>query len=510
MPKRVYKTTSKKEVSIDEDGLEDWGLPFNAPVHTNQGEGTIAGLAANQLYVQLKGVNGVTPFPLDAIGSTVTASAPEQLEKIKTHPLKEVYYKDNIISIVVQAEQGPCPIFAVANCLALQRKIHLVADYGNSIKQRTLNETLSQYFRSSSNRLYSSSLSSVEVCSPSTSGRVASVSKVAPTKAKRKTLGSTLTDKAADCELHRLFCEDPSSPNSIEKTIDRLYDGMDLDVIFSGVEEFVMDRSVYLFALFQLRIYHGWVIGDQMKPYLDLKNMSYNELTTSLAVSSPTSNEAKGSQDGDASSSVVCFTDTMREVAIEFYMGTQALQMTCDGYEALCDAVQEDEISVLFWHNHFFTITRLQGKLVVLLTPESFTNRPTFVFATISYPTFVLDQFLDGIGNPVDECVSFVAASKGEFTDTQILEAQQSLAVQYGTPVPPQMVLDYLVSHESTPTAQLVASPPGQSVSSRDAAVSQVVSVIPSLNHEDAARLLKESNYNVEVTIDKFFCSGPR
>lgn len=511
MKLKTYTTNGGKKLQLDENGLDEWGLPFMTPVKTPLGSGKVAGSYGMEMYVILDAdakTQNVMTFSLEDIGTSVVSMACTP-PKVKAHPLKTISFRGKLIQIIMQKERGPCPIFAVANALALLGKIELTCDYGSSIKEVTLNNLLSQYFRSHVDAIQMTeevSTAAVAKVPVNSSGTLAGPSKQkskdeegeakveetaegfgAP---KKHTLLRTLSDKKAYNELLKKFTETDSSPNSIEQFIDRLYDGLDIDVIFSGPEEFMMDTGIAFFSLFQLRIFHAWVIGKYMAPFLSLRDYSYNELTTML-VTSPLNKNTNNT------------CDTARQLGSSFYETTSAVQMTTDGFYDLVGALKEKEVGVLFWQNHFFTVTKMNDRLLVLLTDDSFRLRPAYVFATISCADFTLSEFSDSHGRPVDEFIAYISSnSPDDFTDEQITQAKETLRRQQNDRVTPQQVLEYLLTYPGKP--KWIAEPQRSVGRTSEAdAVRQYCDIFPEVSAEQAKAILRECGMDVKRAVEK-------
>eukprot|EP00796_Vickermania_ingenoplastis_P006049 gene6050-4350_t len=467
-------------------GLDDWGLPYETAVITSQGPGKIVGAneELGELYVLLENEKEVK-FRLEDIGELVSAAGPAK--PVKSHPLKMIHYEGRSINIVMQSKRGPCPIFAVANALALQGRVKLTPDYGTQIKEETLNEILSSFFRSTSG------LAGAKETWPARD-TASPIEPETPIGAPRvHTLCHTLEDKSQFEKHVREWSEDPRSRNSMEARIAKLYSGMDLDVIFSGPEAFALDRQVIFFALFGLKIFHMWVIGSGMEPFHILKNLSYNQLTAMLTLS-PTRRSDNDNLDNEFTKPEVL------ELARSFFDLTTSTQMTCDGYEELFTTLRQKEIAVLFWKDHFFTITKLQKRVVALLTDDSFTRRPSFVFASLSCDTYTLADFLDSNGELIDPFTAHVMAAAGdEFTDAQVAKAKLDLENIRGEIVTPDEVLRYLEEQKALPPT---------TPETRNNSLSKFLSLFPDAPVTDAERVLAECNWRVETAIDKYLSTS--
>lgn len=517
---RRYRTKDGKDVDVDINGLDEWGLPFESRVKTKFGPGMVVGCRKNNVFVLLDtdtAAQQVCCFFLEDIGSDVVSDQPDP-PKIKAHPLKLITYKGRTLHIVMQKERGPCPIFAVVNALALQGQIELIPDYGASIKEVTLNLLLSQYFRTHVDvvgALPPQDKKGLQIEVPNSEDGGA----VPGGQPKQNTLLNTLKNRERFREYQEKYASPSSSADAIESVIARLYDGLDLDVIFSDVEEFLMERDVIFFPLFGLRIFHGWVIGEQMRAFQSLQFYSYNELTTML-VTSPVSDSGEQENEERGSTTSAPTTSASEEVRVtradhalgeSFFVLTSSVQMTEDGYNRLGECIDNEEIGVLFWQNHFFTVTKLQGRLVVLLTDDSFSRRSSFVFATIAFPEFTLNEFLDHNGNPIDPFISYIAAhAVDEYSDDDVRRAQRHLGANEMEKVTPQLVLEHLMLEKKQRAVyngrRSEPTPPPSKISMEEA-LKRFLDVFPEADPAAASALLKDCKLEVEMAIEKHLSS---
>lgn len=461
MPLQQYTTTKHKKVLAEPNGLHHVDLPFASRVETSKGGGKIMGSNGDkqEFYVLLDQdakEELVTVFSYDAIGTEVFS---KQLtsKPISLHPLRSVYYNGHSVKIVMQREHGPCPIFAVANALALEQRITIRGDYGeDNIEEETLNDILSVYFRELTAKTLGSSKLSYKAPLSCEESRNFS-DKIAQEPASEmsvnftsRTLSDFLKDRASFEEMLKKLLSESSSSDSIDHLLRRLYKGLDVDVVFSDSTSFRMDQNVIFFALFGLKVFHGWVIGPMLSTnFSPLTSSSYNELTELLAGAVPSKFKWKEENAKEEKSSRAMDIETMQTLAQQFYTETKGHQMTSDGFSNLLRVIPENEFTVLFFQNHFHTITRREDRLLTLLTHESYADRPTCVFARISPGSFSLDEFFDGNGYSLDSFISFVnAAADQEYTNEEILRAKEKLEEQRSSGcVYPDEVLVFLKSN---------------------------------------------------------------
>lgn len=673
---RLCRLTNGTDVKVDEDGAAVYGLPCGKAVTTRKGPGTIVGGNEKEIYVLLTADllrDRFTAFPVEEVGDGVV------LENCTLacawHPLKTINFRGYTTKIIMQSKEGPCPIFAVANALALQGKLQFESDdESDSIRESTLNAKLCEYYRSmmkdcvknkgvlsssfsssgsfspfftksshsneepaplpSSSNTSSSVLarmkennefpacqrsSSVNVIPPSlvfsedskpspsipcasdalcteastsstanhianekwkllpkntsislpndadeggensseTGGRRHSLPQISYNSNSASVLrdekeqgakddhlsvatphSKSIREKNLSNFLHsdefdklRKKCAEaePSSPESIESLVTGLYSGMDLDVVFSGVEDFRMDREVVFFSLFGLRVFHGWVIGEYLQEFKKLQFFSYNDLTTTV-VSTPndeicsleidfgrgesslcpctlsqlrdsskkrplhdtSSNRVEHENENEKeplspSSDQLKGSKLINQLATKFYQETISLQMTLDGYNELLKKCRENEVAVLFWQNHFFTLTRIHGRLLVLLTVECYRKLEAFVFGFIT-SSLLIGDYCDGEGEVLDKYVKAISTEE-DFSVKDIKWAELFLRDVLQREPTSDEVLQHLKNKKNknsilTTNADLVSSPLLDSSKCSQVIKGKIISVTPQNDYQ--------------------------
>ncbi|CCW61546.1 unnamed protein product [Phytomonas sp. EM1] len=501
-------------IAIDPDILGPLGLGFEMPVETSKGDGSIIGVEDNNVCVLLDSNRTkqlITTFPLHEMGGSVRllhGTYPE-------HRLKTVLFREHRAKIVTQNRQGPCPVLALFNALVLSNRMHPSYYSEYSITSRELIKSLASYLSCNESTTLMCGAATAEGLSHSLSGLNEEVPEIRGTKDKdtheigsvwRNTNVETTTLPVAPASTLTELIRNPSALQLVRESLlrtqeqvvsllNRLYNGMNINPIFTDCEGFVADNDVSLFALAGLRLLHGWVIIPE-SVYAPLRKMSFNELTTLVACSPPldplvNSNPVSSpfyligtstpsiskhkdiaqpispnhtsttptlhSQDkGDAeeaasmeerdSDSTLVSSKEFYNLAKSFYEATNSAQMTPEGYAELVKVVKEGEVVVIFWRNHFFSCVKLQDRLLALCSDESFADKPSIVFSVISQD-MEEDGFTDADGVDVDSTIRYVQAVAGDrFSETVIRAAKHKLAQLH--PMQrndPKAVADYLL-----------------------------------------------------------------
>ncbi|EPY26850.1 hypothetical protein STCU_00032 [Strigomonas culicis] len=391
---------------IDCETLEPLGFQFNARVRTSKGTGSVIGVQGEDLYVLLD-VNcaheTVTGFPLADIAGDpamvrlIDECAPAATRGVE-HRVKQVVFSCQCMSVVMQGRNGPCPVLALANALLLGGKLKLKQTHANYISAAELQNALADYLWTAPELPRFLPLDSSDATE-------------SPRDSTLPTIASVVHDAARLSERRDFLLGTSPAGDRAQHVLARMYEGLDVDPVFASEESFVGDNAVLLFALAGVRLLHGWVIPAE-SPYAPLRELSFNQLVDLVAsAASPVG----GPSDGLPATSSADMAQ--QQLAASFYDLTSAHQMTEAGLRALEAAVGEREVVVLFRRNHFFTLTKLNGRLLALCSDENFADKSTFVFSRLD--SISEDgNFTDGEGIDTDPLLSYIQACTGsEFSE---------------------------------------------------------------------------------------------
>jgi len=150
--------------------------------------------------------------------------------------LKKIQFLGNLVSIILQNENGPCPLLAISNILLLRRKISIHPDYV-SVDHEYLVELVGSYI--------------MEVNPPP----------------KDEALKGNHAQHISDAM----------------KLLPKLQVGLDVNVQFYGVRQFEYTLENVVFDLLDINLVHGWLVDDQdiiTRTVID--KYSYNQLVEKL------------------------------------------------------------------------------------------------------------------------------------------------------------------------------------------------------------------------------------
>lgn len=219
------------------------------------------------------------------------------------YSVKWIEFNNKIVPIILQNENGPCPLIAIANILFLRQYLKLKAN--------------TEYI--TSNELISS---------------------IGDTLFKFIPEGSTQID---DLNFQKNL-------NDALTLFDRLQYGLDVNVKFNGVDQFEYTNELNIFDIFRIKLYHGWLIDPQQTDIASIvQNLSYNQLVEKIIYLKNSDSQIEIAQG----------------ILIEDFLESTQSQLTYYGLIELQEALKENELAVFFRNNHFNTIyKRNVSKLV--------------------------------------------------------------------------------------------------------------------------------------------------
>ena len=153
---------------------------------------------------------------------------------------------------------------------------------------------------------------------------------------------------------------------------DKLQIGLDINVKFSGCRDFEYTRELDIFDLFNINLYHGWLIDPQQEMFhKKFLNKSYNQLVEMIFLK----NENKNNDDDSF------LTGELAENFLEL----SASQLTYFGLSELHSELKPNELCVLFRNNHFSTMYKNPGdqKLYLLVTDQGYLSHSNIVWETL-------------------------------------------------------------------------------------------------------------------------------
>ncbi|XP_021925366.1 ubiquitin carboxyl-terminal hydrolase MINDY-2-like isoform X2 [Zootermopsis nevadensis] len=255
--------------------------------------------------------------------------------------LKWIVWHDRKAPIVTQNENGPCPLIAISNILLLKGKIMLPSAM-EIITAKQLMEYIGDMI---------------------------------------------LQNVPKNLTLPRQLNYEQNMHDAIA-VLPRLHTGLDVNVKFTGVQDFEYTPECIIFDLLNITLYHGWLVDPQCHDTVNaLGSLGYNQIVEKIILNK-------------CSSEIDLVTEAL--VAEEFLERT-ASQLTYHGLCELNTAMGHDELAVLFRNNHFSTIFKKKvcgpvdeasssllgmsqelNELFQLVTDQGFLHEPRVVWETLS------------------------------------------------------------------------------------------------------------------------------
>ncbi|CAH8589032.1 unnamed protein product [Heterobilharzia americana] len=236
--------------------------------------------------------------------------------------IKWIKFNNHIRAIITQNQNGPCPMIAIANVLLLRGTIDLPKD----------SELIS------GNRL------------------LAILSELLLSKTPDDLDDGQLINYESN--FYDALCLFPS-----------LQTGLDVNIRFTGVSDFEYTSTLSLFDLFNIHIYHGWLVDpDEHDLAMTVGKRTYNQLTEELL-------RLRSSQTSE---------DVYRSTLIEWFLNQSGSQLTFHGLSQLVSTLRDEELAVFFRNNHFSTILKHKDSIYVLVTDMGLLNEPKIVWELLN------------------------------------------------------------------------------------------------------------------------------
>lgn len=334
------------EFDISRSACEKFGFYYTDRVETPLGPASVVGVRDKYLWFHVDGHPGASFWDnaknyveLLQLGMTLISPDPVVPDK-KGYKIKSIQYKGKNIPIVLQNENGPCPLIGICNVLVLRGDIVIEGEGANKnmVTLETVNDKLSGY-------LYQVNIEKGDEA-------------------------LALVEKAT-------------------KIMPSLEFGLDVNFNFKECDNFEKTDQCKLFDQFGIRLVHGWLVDPED---LEMKNAigdnTYNDLMNKLvALDEPPTSQSTSQPEAMQTSPVVAAPapvpapeaspaspeapkkaeeppkppteeDYRQGNLIRTFLQITQSQLTATGLAVLQSNVKEGELCVFFRNNHFSTLTK--------------------------------------------------------------------------------------------------------------------------------------------------------
>ncbi|KAK4769449.1 hypothetical protein SAY86_027599 [Trapa natans] len=259
-------------------------------------------------------------------------SIPKEKESI--HKTKIIQFLGRTTPVILQNDNGPCPLLAICNVLLLRNNLNLSPDTAEVSQERLL---------------------------------------------------SLVAERLIDSNCNVNNKDDEYLENqqkNIADAIDllpRLTTGIDVNIEFKRIGDFEFTPECAIFDLLDIPLYHGWIVDPQDHETANaITNKSYNAIMGELVAL-----DAQGVEDARGVVSKMKLTLHQGELVRNF-LKNNVSQLTFYGLFCLQDGLKEHELCVFFRNNHFSTMFKYQGELYLLAIDQGYINQPNLVWEKLN------------------------------------------------------------------------------------------------------------------------------
>jgi len=301
--------------------FERYGFMSGARVHTPKGSATVIGLYDNFLWFHIDGDRGASYWDncksyedLLQLGISILDTSELEFEpKQGEYRVKRVDYKGKPVNIILQNENGPCPLIAIGNILALRGNITLDGGKNGRISVSDISQKIANYLK--------------QIFIPKTE-------------------------------------EEQKALESLIKSLPDLQVGLDVNCGFTANDSFESSSKTQLFTLLNIRMLHGWLIDPKEPVASVVGNDTYNDLMLKLVTLDAENNTADNKEEKKEEKKYTKEEGTL----VQDFLSFAAAQLTEYGLRKLHETINEDELVVFFRNNHFTALTKHSGALYNLVT----------------------------------------------------------------------------------------------------------------------------------------------
>lgn len=252
--------------------------------------------------------------------------------------VKWIEFQNQKTPIILQNENGPCPLLSICNVLLLRGQMQLEPNV-----ELIENEKLIQIL---ANILFNE-------CVPRFLARKSGQN--APNQQEQIDFEQNISDA-----LH---------------IFGRLQYGLDVNVKFSDCNAFEYTRELDIFDLFLINLYHGWLIDpEQTEFHRLLAAKSYNQLVE-MSINFSQMNESAPDYEQKAYAKLLA----------DNFLELTASQLTDYGLSVIHSTMFPNELAILFRNNHFSTVYMhpTSRKLYTLVTDNGYLSHANIVWETL-------------------------------------------------------------------------------------------------------------------------------
>jgi len=246
--------------------------------------------------------------------------------------LKRVQYRGRDVSCLLQNENGPCPLIAIANILLLSRRLELGPRH------------LDRGFIP---------------------------------------LGD-LTNLVGEVVLHSIGRSGAAQEHqgqlvaTVVELLPKLARGLDVNVKFSKCTALEFTEELTLFDALGIQLLHGWLVDPEERRLVNvIGDKSYNQLMNELVEYRASSSSAPLEDSSSPPSSPT-------GAVIDSFLRDSASQLTYTGLVELHKSLQEGELAVFFRNNHFSTLVKHNAQLYCLVTDCAFLDQTDIVWELLA------------------------------------------------------------------------------------------------------------------------------
>lgn len=357
------------DFDISRSACNKFGFYYSDRVETPLGSASVVGVANKSLWFLVDGDpgasfwdNGKCYEDLLQLGIYSISDKPTVAEK-KGYKVKTISYAGKNTQIVLQNENGPCPLIGISNVLALRGGISIDGE-GTNKNVVTLQGMIDK-------------------------------------------LQAYLLEQNIERGEEALKAVDNAT-----KIMPQLEFGLDVNFNFKEADNFEKTEQCKLFEFFGIRLVHGWLYDpEELELKTAIGDNTYNDLMNKLvaieedqdrsssqktpqpptqevvaaAPAAPTATTTPAASDSpqkkqEEPPKPLTQEDFNQASIIRSFLNSTRSQLTAHGLAVLQNSLKEGELCVFFRNNHFSTLTKHEGNLYILVTDIGYERERNIVW----------------------------------------------------------------------------------------------------------------------------------